>query len=101
MSLPSDQWGSGPAGKKSDTYIIRCINSGGYQGLEWMEELTGNVVSSLKECLRWKEGKQSGGPEEPGLADVQPSRSKTLRRERRCTSTERDLFEAREPIREP
>ena len=44
-------------------------------GPEWMEELTANVVSSLKDPLRQKEGKPPGGLEEPGLADVQPSRS--------------------------
>ena len=36
-----------------------------------------DVVSSLKDCLRQKEGQPPGDSEEPGLADVQPSRSKT------------------------
>ena len=63
---------------------------------EQMEELTAEVVSSLKDCLRWKEGKPLRGLEEPGLADIQPPRSKTPRRGRRGTSAERDLAEARE-----
>ena len=63
---------------------------------EQMEELTANVVSSMKDCLRWKDGKPLWGSEKPGPADVQPSRSKTPRRGRRSTSTERDLAEVRE-----
>ena len=63
---------------------------------EQMEELTANVVPSLKDHLRWKEGQPPGDSEKPGLADVQPSRSKTPRRRRRGTSAERDLTKARE-----
>ena len=65
-------------------------------GLEQMEKLTAEVVSSLRYHLRWKEGKPLQGLEEPGLADVQPPRSKTPRRGRRGTSTERDLDKVRE-----
>ena len=61
-----------------------------------MEELTAKLVSSLKDCLRWKEGKPLWGLEEPGLADVHPPRSKTPRKGRRGTSTERDLAKVRE-----
>ena len=32
MSLTSDQWDPRLAGKNSETYTIKCINSGGYQG---------------------------------------------------------------------
>ena len=53
------------------------------------------MVSSLKNCLRQKEGQPPGELEEPSLADVWPSRSKTPRR-RRGTSTKRDLAKARE-----
>ena len=65
-------------------------------GPKQMEELTAEVVSSLKDYLRQKEGQPSGDLEEPGLVDIQPSRSKTPRGRRRGTSTERDLPEARE-----
>ena len=42
-----------------------------------MEELTADVVSSLKDNLRQKEGNQLKGSEESNLADTQTSRSKT------------------------
>ena len=96
----SNQWDSGLAGKNSETYTIRCINSGGYQGhhlvgrSRWRNWLP--TVSSLKHCPRQKEGKPPGGSDEPGLGDVQPSRSKTPRRGRRGTSADIDLTEARE-----
>ena len=61
-----------------------------------MEELATEIVSSLKDCLGWKKGKPLQGIEEPGLADVQPPRSKTPRRGRRDASTGRDLAEVRE-----
>ena len=61
-----------------------------------MEELATEIVSSLKDHLRQKEGKPLQGIEEPGLADVQPPRSKTPRRGRSDTSAERDLAEVRE-----
>ena len=43
-----------------------------------------------------KESKPLQGIEEPSLADIQPPRSKTPRRERRNTSTRRDLANMRE-----
>ena len=61
-----------------------------------MEELTADIVSSLKDHLRQKEGQPPGDLEEHGLADAQPSRSKTPQRRRRGTSAERDLTEVRE-----
>ena len=65
-------------------------------GLEQMEKLATEIVSSLKDHLGWKEGKPLQGLEEPGLTDIQPPRSKTPRRWRRDTSLERDLTELRE-----
>ena len=53
-----------------------------------MEELATEIVSSLKDCLEWKGGEPLQSMEEPGLADVWPSRSKTPRRRRRDTSAE-------------
>ena len=58
-----------------------------------MEKLTAEVVSSLKDCPRQKEGKPLQGSEEPSPADVQPPRNKTPRR---GSSAERDLAKARE-----
>ena len=60
------------------------------------EELVGDMVSSLKNCLRWKGGQPPRGLEESEPAAAQPSESKTPRRRRRDTSTERDLTKARE-----
>ena len=49
-------------------------------GLRQMEEeLTTDMVSSLEDCLRWREVQPPGDLEEPGLADAQPSRSNTPR----------------------
>ena len=64
--------------------------------LEWMEELAAKIVSSLKDHLGWKGGESLQRIKEPGLADIQPPRSKTPRRGRRDTSTERGLAEVRE-----
>ena len=77
-------------------YKLRRLPGSPPWGPEWMEKLATEIVSSLKDCLRWKGGKPLQGLQEPGLADVQPPRSKTSRRGRRDTSTERDLAEARE-----
>ena len=77
-------------------YKLRRLPGSPPWGLEWMEKLAAKIVSSLKECLGQKEGKPLWGLEEPGLADVQPPRSKTPRRGRRDTSTERDLTKVRE-----
>ena len=65
-------------------------------GLEQMEKLATEIVSSLKDHLGQKEGKPLWSLEEPGPADIQPPRSKTPRRGRRYTSSERDLTKARE-----
>ena len=58
-------------------YELRRLPRSPTCGPEQMEELTANIVSSLKDHLRQKEGKPPRGSEEPGLADVQPSKSKT------------------------
>ena len=49
-----------------------------------------------KNCLGQKESKLLQSLEEPGLADVQPPRSKIPRRGRRDTSAERDFAKVRE-----
>ena len=96
-------WSVGPYTSREEfrdlyyqVYKLRRLPESPPCGPEWMEELTTEVVSSLKDHLRQKEGKPLWGLEEPGLADVQPPRSKTPRRGRRGTSTERDLAEVRE-----
>ena len=53
-------------------------------------------MSSLEDCLGQKGDEPSWMMEEPGPTDVQPLRSKTPRRGRRDTSTERGLTEVRE-----
>ena len=61
-----------------------------------MEELVGDMVSSLKNCLRQKGDQLLREPEESKLADAQPLQSKTPRRRRRESSAERDFTEAME-----
>ena len=79
-----------------EVYKIRRLQGSPPWGLEWMEELATEIVSSLKDCLGWKGSKPLWGIEEPGLADVQSPRSKTPRRGRRDASAKRDLTKARE-----
>ena len=77
-------------------YKLRRLAGSPLWGLEWMEKLAAEIVSSLKDHLGQKEGRPLWGLEEPGHADIQPPRSKTPRRGRRDTSAERDLAEVRE-----
>ena len=77
-------------------YKLKRLPGSPVCGLEWMEELIADVVSSLKNYLRQKEGQPPGESEEPSPADVWPSRSQSPRRKRRGTSAERDLTKVRE-----
>ena len=77
-------------------YKLRRLPGSPPCGPEQMEELTTKVVSSLKDCLRQKEGKPVQSLEEPGLADIWPPRSKTPRRGKRDISAEGDLAKVRE-----
>ena len=79
-----------------EVYKLRSLQGSPLWGLEWIKKLAAKMVSSLKDLLGWKGGKPLWGLQEPGLADVQPPRSKTPRRQRRDTSAERDLTEVRE-----
>ena len=54
-------------------YKLRRLPGSPLCGPEWMEELVEDVVSSLKNCLRWKEGQPPRGTEESELADAWPS----------------------------
>ena len=96
-------WLVGPQTSKEEfrdlyyqVYKLRRLPGSPPWGLEWMEKMVTEIVSSLKEHLGQKEGKPLQGLEESGLADIQPPRSKTLMSGRRGTSTKRDLTEARE-----
>ena len=77
-------------------YKLRRLPGSPLCGLEWTEELIGDVVSSLKNHLRQKGGHPPRGLEESKLADAWPSWSKTPRGRRRDASAERDLAETRE-----
>ena len=61
-------------------------------------ELTRDVVSSLKNCLRWRGGKQPRGHEEwePEPTDTPPSQDRVPQKMRQDTSAEREIVEARE-----
>ena len=96
-------WSVGPQTSREEfrdlyyqVYKLRRLPGSPSWGLEWIEKLTARVVPSLKDHLRQKEDKPLQGLEDPGLADIQPSRSKTPRRGRRGTSAERDLAKVRE-----
>ena len=65
-------------------------------GPEQAKELARNVVSSLKNCLRWRGGEPLRVLGEYKPAGAWPSCSKTPRRRRRDTSAKRDFTEARE-----
>ena len=58
-------------------YKLRRIPGFPPWGPEWMEKLPAQIVSSLTDGLGKKGGKPLRGLQEPGLADVQPPRSKT------------------------
>ena len=58
-------------------YKLRRLPGSPLWGLEGIEELAAEIVSSLKDYLGQKEGKPLQGIGEPGPADVQPPRSKT------------------------
>ena len=77
-------------------YKLRRLPESPPWGSERMEKLATKIVSFLIDCLGQKGGRPLQGLQEPGLADIQPPRSKTPRRGRRDTSTERDLTKARE-----
>ena len=79
-----------------EVYKLRRLPGSRPYGPKPMEELTANVVSSLKDCQRQKEGQPPGDLEEHGLADAPSPRSNTPKRWRRGTSTERDLTEMSE-----
>ena len=65
-------------------------------GPEWAGELTRDVVSSLKNCLRQKEDELLRGQGESEFADTQPMQNMTPWRGRQGTSAENELNEARE-----
>ena len=79
-----------------EVYKLKRLPASTPCGLKWMDELTADIVSSLKDCLRWRESQPPGDLEESGLADAKPSRSNTPQRRGSSTSTERDLTKVRE-----
>ena len=101
MSLPSRQWGPGPAGKKAGACITKYTSSIDYQGPHHMGQ-NGQMSWLGMWCPPWKTawgGKgasHQGDWESPKPADVQPPWGKTPRRRRRDASAERDLAEVRE-----
>ena len=79
-----------------EVYKIRRLLGSPPWELERMEELAIEIVSPLKDNLGQKGGEPLQRMGEPGPADIWPPRSKTPRRGRRDTSTERGLAKARE-----
>ena len=77
-------------------YKLRRLPGSPPCGPECMEELVGDMVFSLKNCLRQKEGHPPEELEESRLADAWPLQSNTPRRRMRGTSAERDLIKVRE-----
>ena len=68
-------------------------------GLDQAQELTRDIVSSLKNHLRWRGGEQPGRHEEPEPANICPSQDRMSQRVRWGTLGERELTEAREAHR--
>ena len=81
-----------------EVYKLRRLPGSPLLELEWIEELAAKIVSSLKDHLGWKGGEPLQRMEEPGPADIWPPRSKTPKRWRRDTSTERGLTKVREAL---
>ena len=61
-------------------YQLRRLPGSLHWGLGQMKEMTTEIMSSLEDHLKQKEGKSLQRIEEPGLADIWPPRSKTPRR---------------------
>ena len=60
-----------------EVYKLRRLPGSPLGELEQIEELTAEIVSSLKDCLGWKAVEPSQRMEEPGLTDIWPPRRKT------------------------
>ena len=54
-------------------YALKCLSRPPACGPERAWEIMKDNVSSLKDCLRWRKGKQSGGCGEPESASTYPS----------------------------
>ena len=67
-------------------------------GSKWAWEVTRDILSSLKDHLRWRRGEQSGGSGEPEPTSTCPSHhcNTASKRERWDTLGEWELSEARE-----
>ena len=65
---------------------------------KWACEVIRDILSSLKECLRWRRGEQSGGSRELEPAGTCPSChcNRASQRERQDTLGEQELAKARE-----
>ena len=77
-------------------YKLRRLLGSLLCGPEQVCELTRDVVSSLKNHLRGRGGKQPRGCEEPEPTDTHPSQDKTSQRMRQDILAEMELAEARE-----
>ena len=77
-------------------YKLRRLLGSSPCGPEQVHEFTRDVVSSLKNHLRWRGGKQPRGHEEPEPTDMHLSKDKTSQMMRQGASAERELAEARE-----
>ena len=82
-------------------YKLRRLPGSPPCGPEQVGELVEDVVSSLKNHLRQKEGQPPEGLEEPGPSDVQPSWTKTPRRRRGAPLPRETLLRQGKPIEEP
>ena len=66
-----------------------------------MEELVGDMVSSLKNHLGWKEGQPPEELEEPGLADVWPCGARPPEGGGGAPLLRETLLRQGKPIKEP
>ena len=78
-------------------YMLKRLPKPPPCGPEWVWEVTRDILYSLRECLRWRRGEQSGGSGELEPASACPSChwDRASQRERQDTLGEQELTEAR------
>ena len=79
-------------------YALEKLPGPQFCGPERAWEIMKDILSSLKDCLRWRKGEQSGGSGEPESASPHPSCqcNWASRRGRQDSSGEQELPKARE-----
>ena len=79
-------------------YMLKRLPGPPLCGPEWAWEVMRDILFSLKDCLRWRKGEQSGGSRELEPASAHPSChwDRTSQRKSQDTLDEQELTEVRE-----